>query len=298
MRCTNMLTLDLNLLRALKVLLDEKHITRAANRIGLSQPAMSRALQRLRHAFNDQLLVRGSTGLDLTARAIELYEPLQNIFLDLNQLVAQPFFDPAIAQAEITIATRDYEVVTILPSVINALSKEAPNLKLRVIPLNGDDLSPLDKHGVDFILSGSESKSAMLYRKKLFTENFVCLISAKEAKQKFTLNKYLKMKHCLITITGDGLGVVDELLAEQDLKREISVYVPHFLAASHIVANSNLIVTLPRRLGLLLSDNKKIKLVEVPLAIPDFPIYLYWHSRNNNNPMHQWVRKTITSTVA
>ena len=242
--------------------------------------------------------MRGSTGLDLTARAIELYQPLQDIFLHLNQLITQPLFDPATTQAEISIATRDYETVTILPSVINAISKEAPSLKLRVIPLKGDDLSPLDKQEVDFILAGSESKSAMLYRKKLFNENFVCLVSSKEAKQKFTLNKYLKMKHCLISISGNGPGVVDELLAEKGLKREISVYIPHFLAASHIIASSNLIVTLPRRLGLLLSDNKKITIVETPIAIPDFPIYLYWHCRNNNNPMHQWVRKIIASAVA
>ena len=98
------------------------------------------------------------------------------------------------------------------------------------------------------------------------------------------------MKHCLITILGAGPGYVDELLAEQGLQREIAIHIPHFLAASYIVADSNFIVTLPRRLVLLLSDNKRISIAEPPFKIPYFPIHLYWHSRNQNNPMHQWVR--------
>lgn len=297
MHKTNIHSLDLNLLRALKALFDEKHVTRAAERVGLSQPAMSRALQRLRQAFNDPLLVKGAAGLELTTRANELYQPLQTIFLELNQLYTTFSFDPSTTQAEICIATRDYEMVTILPPVINAIANHAPNLKLRIVPLKGDDMTALDKHEVDFILSGTESKSAMLYRQTLYDENFVCLLSSKFAKQKLTLKRYVEMKHCLITISGVGPGFVDELLAERGLQRDVAIRIPHFLAASHIVANSNLIVTLPRRLGLLLSDNKKISIVEPPIKMPDFSIYLYWHSRNKNNPLHQWVRNKIRDSI-
>jgi DNA-binding transcriptional LysR family regulator len=270
-------------------------VTRAAERIGLSQSAMSHALQRLRHTFKDPLLVKGSAGLALTTRALELYQPLQDIFLQLNQLITPLSFEPSITEAEISIATRDYEMATILPSIVNAIANEAPNLKLRIVSLRGDDMTALEKHEVDFVLSATESKSAMLYQKKLLDENYVCLLSAKYAKQKLTLNRYVAMKHCLITISGVGLGVVDQILSKQELKREIAIRIPHFLAASYIVANSNLIVTLPRRLGMLLSDNKKISIVEVPFKMPDFSIYLYWHSKNQNNPIHQWVRKKITS---
>jgi len=297
MRETNISTLDLNLLRALKALLDKKHVSRAAESISLSQPAMSRALQRLRETFKDLLLVKGPNGLDLTPRAIELYQPLQEIFLQLNQIITPSSFNPATTQAEISIATRDYEMITIMPAVINAITTEAPNLKLRIIALHGDDITALDKNEVDFVLSGTKSKSALLYQKKIVTDNYVCLMSKQQARQKITLNKFITMKHCLVTISGVGPGVVDHVLAEQGLKRDIAVRIPHFLAASHIVANTSLIATLPRRLGQLLSDNKNIALVEPPLVLPDFAIYLYWHSRNQNNPMHQWLRNKIVSAA-
>ena len=292
---TNISTLDLNLLRALKALLDKKHVSRAAESISLSQPAMSRALQRLRDTFKDPLLVKGSNGLDLTPRAIELYQPLQEIFLQLNQIITPSSFNPATTQAEISIATRDYEMITIMPTVIKAITAEAPNLKLRIIAMHGDDMTALDKNEVDFVLSGTISKSALLYQKKIVTDNYVCLMSKQQAKQKITLSKFVSMKHCLVTISGVGPGVVDQVLAEQGLKRDIAVRIPHFLAASHIVANSSLIATLPRRLGQLLSDNTNISLIKPPLVLPDFAIYLYWHGRNQNNPIHQWLRNKIVA---
>lgn len=293
----NIPTLDLNLLRALKALLDERHVTRAAASIGLSQPAMSRALQRLRKMFNDLLLIKNSSGYELTSRAHQLYEPLQEIFLQLNQLVSPPSFDPAAAEVEISIAMRDYEMVTILPAIMSLFSKEAPHLKLRIIPLVGEAMTALEQHDVDFTISATETNSAMLYQKKLLTDNFACLLSAKESKQELTLEQFVAMKHCLITISGVGPGVVDKQLAEQGLHREIMVRVPNFLAASHLIKNSNLILTLPQRLAKLLSDDKTIVMIEAPLKLPDFSVYLYWHCRNHTNPMHQWIRKKISQAI-
>lgn len=300
MRETNLRSLDLNLLVALKALLDEKHVTRAAKRVGLSQPAMSRALGRLRQILKDPLLVKHTSGLCLTTRAQNLYQPLQNIFIEINHVLSPPSFNPAEMQGEIVISTRDYETVTFLPPLINFLSKEAPGLKLHVIPLVGDDLISLDNHEVDIIIAGTESKSATLSRHTLFKENFVCLVSGDNpiTQKKFTLDKFIAMKHCLVTISGLGPGLVDSILAEQGLAREVVIRVPHFLAASYIVADSDLIVTLPRRIGLLLSQNIKIKLLEPPIKIPDFSIFLYWHIRNQNNPMHKWMRNTIRTTAS
>lgn len=292
-----MLNLDLNLLRALKALLEEKHVTRAAQRIGLSQPAMSRALQRLRQVFKDSLLVKGATGFELTNRAIELYQPLQAIFLQLKQLLAPPYFDPATTQAEISIAARDYEIVTILPAVIKTLTQEAPHLKLRFVPLIDEEMSVLVKQEVDFILSATESNAAMLHQKKIAHDNFVCLLSTNQAKEPLTLTRFIEMKHCLITISGVGPGIVDQVLAEQGLAREIAIRIPHFLAASHLVAQSNLIITLPCRLAELLSDNQQLSIVEPPFLLPNFTIYLYWHSRNQHSLLHQWVREKIAGSA-
>jgi len=298
MREMNIKNLDLNLLAALNALLEEKNVTRAAARINLSQPATSRALARLRNMFQDPLLVKGAKGMVLTARANELYQPLQHILNDITAMVSPPSIEPGAMQGEVVIATRDYELAAILPKVINRLRVESPNLTLRIIPLIGDDLSSLENQHVDFILTATESKAATLYRYTVYKESFVCLASKDNpAIQKgMTLETYTAAKHCLVTISGFGLGIVDTLLAQKNLKRNVVVRVPHFLAVAHIIADSDLVVTLPRRLGELLSRQENIILINPPLKIPSFPVYLYWHARNQNNPIHRWIRKVIQTS--
>lgn len=299
MRNTNLRKIDLNLLVALHALLEEKHITRAAERISLSQPAMSRALTRLRETFQDPLLVKGAGGMALTARAMDIHQPLQNILREIGNIVSTPSInDPATMQGEIVIATRDYELATVLPQVIGHITLKAPNLKILIVPLSGDDLSPLEHHHVDFVLAGTDKTTSTLHRYTLYEEDFVCLISKDNPvmQRKMDLETYVNMKHCLVAITNFGLGYVDTLLAKKNLKRNVVVRIPHFLAAAHIIANSHLVVTLPRRLGELLAKHEKIVLVDTPLKIPRFPIFLYWHARNQNNPIHKWLRMMIRDT--
>lgn len=110
---------------------------------------------------------------------------------------------------------------------------------------------------------------------------------------KFNLETFLLMKHCLVTISGLGTGLVDDILAKQGLKRNVMLKIPHFLVTSHIIAQSDLVVTLPYRMGVLLSQQKKIRLLEPPIDIPQFSIFLYWHIKNQNNPLHKWMRNLI-----
>lgn len=291
----NIKNCDLNLLLALNALLEEKNVTRAALRINLSQPATSRALARLRNMFQDPLLVKGTKGMVLTARANDLYQPLQHILSAITTILVPPSINPATMQGEVTIATRDYELAAILPKVIKRITVESPHLTLRIVPLMGDDLSALELHNVDFVLTATDSKARTLHRVTIYKESFVCL-AAKDnpiVQKGMNLEAYTAAKHCLVTISGFGLGVVDTLLAEKNLKRHIVVRIPHFLAVGHIIANSNLLVTLPRRIGELSAQQAGMVLVNPPFKIPQFPIYAYWHTRNQNNPLHRWVRKVI-----
>lgn len=294
MREVNIGSLDLNLLFVLKALLDERHVTRAADKVGLSQPAMSRALQRLRVMFKDPLLVKSPGGMTLTARANDLYHPLQNILNEISHIITAPTVEPSEMHGEVVIATRDYEMAAILPEVISRVANEAPGLTLRIVPMVGDDLSPLERNEVDFVVAGTDRSSSILLRKTLLKDNFICVLSAENpaARQQLTLQRYLDMKHCLVSFTDlYRPGIVDKYLAEQGLARRAVVRVPQFLAAPHIVANSDLVVTLPRRLGLQLAQQKHLVARELPFKVPSFTIYLYWHVRNQTNPMHSWLRK-------
>lgn len=292
MREVNLRSFDLNLLTALKALLDEKHVTRAADKIGMSQPAMSRALARLRTMFQDPLLVKTSNGLGMTHRALDLHQSLNQVLTDVQQLIASPEFEPANISREITIATRDYESAVLLPDIISSVTRKAPGITFRIVSLQGDDLTPLDNIDVDFVIAGSDVSFSTLSRHVLYHENFTCLAAADHPlrHKKWTLAAYLAQQHCLVTIKNVGLGLVDSILAKQKLKRNIAVRVSHFMSAAHIVAKTDLITTVPERLGKLMADNNSIVMLKPPINIPSFPIYLYWHIRNHHNPLHQWLR--------
>lgn len=293
MREVNIESLDLNLLIALKALLDEQHVSRAADKIGLSQPAMSRALGRLRVMFKDPLLVKGARGMTLTARASGLHQPLQSILNEISHLITDPTVEPAQMQGEVLIATRDYEMVAILPDIIKKITSEAPKLTLRVVPLEGDDLSPLEQHEVDFVLSGTEKQSAILHRATVLKDNFIAVLASTNpaAKEELSMERYLELKHCAVSFADSKTGRIDATLAEMGKQRNVIVKVPHFLAASFVVAESDLIATLPRKLGMQLATQAQFTARELPFKAPSFPIYLYWHVRNQSNPMHNWLRK-------
>ncbi|HEY4000137.1 MAG TPA: LysR family transcriptional regulator [Candidatus Xenobia bacterium] len=291
----NIGSLDLNLLVPLKALLEERHVTHAAERVGLSQPAMSRALQRLRDMFEDPLLVRGSgSRMILTARAEALYQPLQSVLQDVGHLIAAPTLEPSEMRGEVVVATRDYEMTVLLPRMIQALSQKAPGLNLSLRPMVGDDLSPLEENRVDFVVAGSDRTTATLLRRTLIEETFVCVVAADHpaAGHPLTLERYLGMKHCVVSFSEHHTpGFVDRYLAERGHQRNIRVRVPYFLAAAQIVSASDLVTTLPRGLGLHLARHHQLKTLDLPFPAPSFSIYLYWHVRNQSNPIHAWLRQ-------
>lgn len=299
MREVNLGSLDLNLLVPLKALLEEGHVTQAAEKVGLSQPAMSRALQRLRAMFGDPLLVRGSGGrMTRTARGNELLKPLLDVLQDVSHLIASPSVDPADMRGEVVIASRDYEMAALMPSMIARVSKQAPGLTLSLRPMVGDDLSPLEENRVDFVVAGTDKNLATLTRRPLLRETFVCVLASDHelAQEPMTLENYLAMKHCVVSFSEQHTpGFVDRFLAERGQKRNIRVRVAYFLAAAQIVANSDLVVTLPRQLGLHLEQQQSnLKTLPLPLEVPPFSIFLYWHIRNQLNPIHSWLRELFS----
>ncbi|MBS1953375.1 MAG: LysR family transcriptional regulator [Cyanobacteria bacterium SZAS-4] len=293
MREVNLSSLDLNLLVALKALLDERHVTRAAERVGLSQPAMSRALQRLRVMFKDPILVKGTGGMTLTARAEELNGPLQVILNEISHIITAPVLDPKEMSGEVLIATRDFEMSALLPSVITMIMEQAPGIRIRVLPLVGDDLSPLERNEIDFVVAGTDKSLATLNRTTLLKDSFICLAAPSNpaAAEKLTLKKYLALRHCLVDIGLFRAGIVDTYLSELGHSRKIALRVPYFTAAAAMVENTDLVITVPKRLGVLLARTNGLVPLALPFKVRDVSIYLYWHVRNQNNPMHVWLRK-------
>ncbi len=298
--------LDLNLLLVLRALLQERNVTRAGETIGLSQSATSHALGRLRQVFNDPLLVRSTKGMVPTPRALELLEPLHKILLDIEQLIQPTIFEPKIAQGTIQLAASDYATVVILPKVLKQISDNAPHLNLECHHWHSDILDVLRNGGIDLALGVLNLQQASEFRfQTLFVEDFVSIVRADHpiTQTDFTIESYVAWSHALITITNSSVSAipnspvshVDTVLSDLGVKRRVMLKLPHFLSAPVIVAQTDLILTLPRRIAMLFATYTNIAMLEPPIELGKYNYLQIWHERLDCDPLHIWLRELIAS---
>jgi DNA-binding transcriptional LysR family regulator len=301
--------IDLNLLIILKVLLDENNVTKASEKLNLSQSATSHALKRLRKMFNDPLLERSRTGMRPTARALALQASLQNILLEIEQLVEEPIFRPEVATGTVRIAASDYGTTVILPTLLKQLAIESPYLNIECYDWHPETLERLRIGEIDLALGvvhldDSDNKFRC---QKLFPESFASVVRAEHPilQDIITLESYTSWSHALITITGSPIlsiekshkSHVDRILEELGGKRRVMLKLPHFLSAVLIIDRTDLILTLPRRIALLFTNIANIAVFEPPLDLGTYEYMQVWHARCDNNPLQVWLRNKIAVTT-
>jgi DNA-binding transcriptional LysR family regulator len=294
----NLAKLDLNLLMTLHALLEERSVTRAGKKLGLSQSATSHALNRLRKLFDDPLLVRTSDGMIPTPRAENLLEPLRQILLDIKQLVQTPTFDPKTAQGTIQIVATDYATVVILPTVLKRVAEEAPHLNIECHHWREETLEQLRSGAIDLALGGQNPPDSSEFNfQQLFVEDFVSIVRADHpvTQSEFTIEAFLAWSHALITVTNSRMGYIDTMLEKLGVKRRILLRLPHFLSAPLIVAKTDLILTLPRRLAMLFAKFANLSVLDPPVELDKFNYIQVWHKRRQYEPMHTWLREVIVS---
>lgn len=302
MRKTNDHQPDLALLPALRLLLEERNVTRAAERAGMSQPSMSRALARLRRLFGDELLVRGPSGSTPTARALALADELPAVLDEVARLIRPPRFEPATAVQRFTIMTVDYISLVLLPMVLSRVRREAPGIELDIRNVGGLEFTDaLATGAIDFAI-GVEADiggSRGLYRQRLFEDGYVCLMPRRIARglKALPLDAYLALPHALVTITGRGGGPVDLALERIGRSRRIALRVQPFLAAPWMIAGSDLAVTLPQRLGERVAASAGLAVFDVPLDLGTFALSQVWHARRHRDPAHAWLREVIAAAA-
>lgn len=292
--------MDLNLLVALRALLDERHVSRAAETVGMSQPAMSRALQRLRAMFNDPLLVKSEQGYELSPRAISIDLALSQILAEIQYLIAPPTFDPALAKGDIRIVALDYELVVLLPQIAARIQKEAPGIHVwtfapKMNAIEGLDFTPLVNGDIHLILTAFKKTHSGLYQQRLLDENNICITAAghPDAGQKITGERFMQRRHVWVNIFGPDPGRINQTLAENGLSRDILVSVPSFMLAAYTVATTEMMSILPTRVILPFEKKGLIATMDLPFEFPSYTIYQYWHERYNKDPQHIWFRKLV-----
>lgn len=299
----NVSTLDLNLLPALDALLAERHVTRAARRVGLSQPAMSHALSRLRALLGDPLLIRSGRKLVLTSRAEALIEPTRGSLDGLEALFRGPAtFDPKTVRRTIRIAASDYAEFVLLPPLLAHLSETAPGVDLVVRPAPGrsgtENLASAD---ADLFLGpvGSETAAARVHHEALFDERFVCVLRRGHplSKRELTVNRFISARHAFIAPRGTPGGIVDAALSALGKERQVAVTLPHFLVAPYIVARTDLILTLAERVAIEAARHLPIVIMKHPLVLTPFTVSMVWHERSNADPVHAFVRRALRESA-
>jgi DNA-binding transcriptional LysR family regulator len=294
---------DLNLLKAFDALFAERHVTRAGQRIGLSQPAMSGALIRLREVFNDELFVRSPTGMQPTPRADDLAGPISSALRVIRSVLQDDGFDPATADHIITIAMTDYAAFVLLPPLLARLAVEAPHLDVRIRGIFGKDevVDLLDSGEVSLALSVPVDASARILTHPLFREGFACI--ARPGHPAFAegadIEAFAAAPHLLVSPEGDRAGLVDRRLAALGLARRVVLSLPQFLVAPFVVADTDLIATLASRVARrFAAANVGIVVHEPPIALSDWPLAMMWHRRVDDHPATSWMRDCIAGIAA
>lgn len=289
--------LDLNLLKVLDSLLEHRHVSRAARQLGLSQPAVSHALARLRESLKDPLLVRTPGGMIPTPRAEAVQPRLRAWLAGMETLLSAPgTFDPAKSDAFFRIASNDYSGLTLMPGLCEKVAAKAPGVRIEIVAQK--EMVPyqnLASGGIDLAFSIRSEDRPGLYEKRLFHESFVCLVRAEHpaVKKRLTLKHYLEFDHLLVSPFGGMTGSVDTALEKIGLKRRVRMAVPQFTMAPWILARTDLILTLPSRIARAVGG--KFRSFPPPLELEGFPFYALWNERTQGDPAHRWLREQIVT---
>lgn len=296
---TELRNFDLNLLVAFRYLMEERSVSRAAQKMFISQSAMSHVLQRLRQQLDDPVLVKTPQGMKPTQRALALVEPIGAILSEVEQVIrASKEFSPATTQRRFTIATNDYVEFCLLPPLMASVSRQAPNIEIHLVQTQGTLRAVADTAEVDLVIGFDVIFDQLPYvhGERLYTDRIVSLV--RQDHPEFTgddisLEQFTSAKHMLMSRREAGTGIIDDWLESRGLARKVSLVVPNFLSAPWIVANSDLVFSLPLRIAEHFVRLAPLKILPIPIDFPTYDLLMVWHSLQDKEPAHAWLRQEI-----
>lgn len=296
--------LDLNLLRILSVLLEVRSVTCTAQRLGLSQPSVSRALRALREVFDDPLLVKTKVGMTLTQRAEALREPLDDwlsktraILRAPNEQVAQPF------SGRVRVATTDFGLLSVLMPAMPRILEKAPNLLIDIIELDPDNLNQLSSGAVDLVISGFDPEPGRSHERHLFHETYCCVfrdghpLAALEPSQRLTMEDLLAWPHILLSVHGIPVDPLALRLAQTRQERRIAANSPYLVSALLLLQATNAVLISPVRSADHLAQPYGLQTRATAMELGGFDYWLFWHERNRRDPAINWLIDELSAHV-
>jgi DNA-binding transcriptional LysR family regulator len=295
MRLTQLRQTDLNLLVVFAVFAEERNVSRAAKRLGLSQPAVSRALHRLRDTFQDDLFVRTSVGYELTPRSQRLLQELEVMLPKLDRLLSSPAFDPSLEEATFRIGTTDGAGSTLAPIICREIVPVATRVRFEFCQWHTGMLDELAHGSVDLVFLASVVEvPSSLNSQLVYDEEFVCAVDAQSPfKKRMTFEQYMAAQHVAVTIQRGIQVAPDKHLAAQGYRRQVAIQVPFHETAIRCVAGTKFVATVPRKFVEGMAQSPGIRIVKAPVEVGGFRCVMIWHPRLNMDSAHAWLRSTM-----
>jgi DNA-binding transcriptional LysR family regulator len=299
---TNIAKLDLNLLVVLEAIYDAGGVTRAAEKLNLSQPAISHALSRLRRMFNDPLFSRHGQALMPTPLTRGLIEPLRRSLRELAALLSEASrFDPRTAEERFTLAMRDPVEILVLPPLLGRIAREAPGIDLRALQVPRRNIEAgLASATLDLAIDVALPLSDSVPRERVAADPLVVVARKRHPRLRagFDLASYLGQQHVMVTSRRKGPGLEDVVLSQHGLQRRIRLRCRNYLAAFRIVSETDLVLTMPKRYAARLNAGFGNRILPLPFAAPTLDLYLYWHASVDKDPANRWLRTLVIDSFA
>lgn len=294
MRAMDLKDIDLNLLVVFNQLRIQGRVSRVAETLDVTQPAVSNALARLRAVLGDELFLRTPRGMEPTPFAEQLAEPVAAALGMLESAVNQRnAFDPASSQRTFTIAMTDIGEIYFLPALMQALSPSAPGVAISTVRNSVASLKDdMEVGKVDLAVGLLPQLKAGFFQRRLLKQKYVCMLRKEHrlARRAVSLKDFMAAEHVVVTSAGTGHGRIDELLERAGVQRKIRLEVPHFVAVGHILQTTDLLATVPEAFAQRVAEPFGLTYFAHPATLPDIAINLFWHAKNHKDPANQWLR--------
>ncbi|MCB1898372.1 LysR family transcriptional regulator [Cognatazoarcus halotolerans] len=293
--------LDVRLLNVFDEIYKTRSVSRAADNLGLGQPAVSIALGKLRTHFKDPLFVRTSTGMDPTPFGEGLVQPMRAAIDAIEVALGhRSEFDPAESRRTFRIAMTDISQLVLLPDLLREIRKVAPHVLIEVFPLSADTAGMLEAGEVDLALGFMPQLDAGFYQQALFRQHYVCLASADHPRIRGLLDlaTFEAEEHAVVTTSGTGHRIVEREMARLNITHRVALWIPSFLGVTFVVESTDLLVTIPARLGELLAGRGHFNVHPVPFPLPDYAVKQHWHERYHHDPGSRWLRGLVRDLLS
>ncbi|WP_082936386.1 LysR family transcriptional regulator [Halodesulfovibrio spirochaetisodalis] len=297
----NLASVNLNLLVALKALLDEGNVTRAASRLNITQSGMSKNLRHLRELFDDPLLVRSGNNFALTERAVELSQNLERILGEVTELLDRSSFEPAECTRTFTFATSDYVAEYIFPQVLESYRKIAPNISIQLEISDSTTINALSSGEYDLVTSMLDSQHQGLHHLVIGRDQFACCMRKDHPLMArgggLSLDEYCSLSHAAITGGGDKVQVIDAELAKIGKRRTVQFSAPLYTTVCKVISRSDMIATMPSHIASNLAPEFDLAWCALPFYIESFDYTIAWHERQHHDASHIWFRNVMLQQI-